>query len=106
MVRRCLSGAFRPLDRLPGLEPFDRKLEIRVGESPARRSRAGTLTILVVTLPSLVDDLFDLFFQLLEGGIVKTIADPFCEFLLRQLYAGHPLSHFGLRHLDLLKNDR
>ena len=82
-------------DALARLEPFDRQLELRIGETRPGLPRARALVVLVVRLPRDVDDVSDLTLDGLERRIEEALAQPALEFLARELDVPLPLPHLN-----------
>ncbi len=93
----------RLLNLFARVEPFDRQLEIRIGETRPGFSRARAFVVLVVGLPRDVDDVGDLLLDLLELGIVEPLAQTTLELLSGELDIPLALAHVD-RHVPSVRH--
>src|SRR5262249_17659876 len=88
-------------DPLSCVEPFDRQLELGVGEARTGFTLARAFVVLVVGLPRDVDHAIDVGRDRVERGIVEVLEKPAPELVPRQLDVGLTFSN-GRRHGDIL----
>jgi hypothetical protein len=83
------------LDRRPRLQPFDRQLELGVGEAGTGFPLPGTLVVFVVARPGDFDDAVDLGADLVERGVVEALAQAPGELFAAQLDVALARADFG-----------
>src|SRR4029453_11330845 len=100
----CTAGIFLlPLGLLNAvacLEPLERQLEFRIGEAGSCFPLARALVVFVVRLPSDVDDLRELWRQILEFRIGEALTESSLELAACELDIAltSPHVHHGWNH--------
>jgi hypothetical protein len=93
---QALQGRiWRPYCAVRWLRSRRSQLELRIGEAGAGFPLPGALVIFVVARPGNLDDAVDLGADLVERGVVETLAQPPGEFLAGQLDVALALADLG-----------
>src|SRR5205823_6320538 len=94
-LRRMVVPGLRLANALPGLEPLDGQLLIRIREPGTRLPSAGALPILGIVLPRHRDDASQLVAHTVERRVIEALPQPPLEFLAGQLRTRLLLAHRG-----------